>query len=230
MTGLLIQLLLSWLLIRLIEKKDLGVLGLRPDAQRMKYAGLLLLVTALCCTSGYLLRMYFGKERFALNPVLNMSVVDKGLWKNLNSVLFEELIFRGVLLYILIRRLGQGKAIVLSALAFAAWHWFNLGAFGNIPQMLSLLLYTGSMGLLLAYAYARSFSLYLPVAIHFGWNIVQNFVFSEGPFGRGLFVPVLPRPQVDASFFIYCVVAFLPMIAMLVLDYMVVKRYPARKK
>lgn len=44
------------------------------------------------------------------------------------------------------------------------------------------------MGLLLAYGYAKAFSLYIPIGIHLGWNLTQIFIFSRGPTEDELFI------------------------------------------
>jgi membrane protease YdiL (CAAX protease family) len=59
-------------------------------------------------------------------------LIVKGTWWTLFSVLYEELIFRGVVLYILIKRIGEVKAILISCIAFGIYHWFSYGLFWNI--------------------------------------------------------------------------------------------------
>lgn len=83
-------------------------------------------------------------------------------------MVFEELAFRGVLLYILIKRVGANKAILISAGAFGVYHWFSQGSLGHPTEMLITFLITGCMGLVLAYGLANSNSIYIPTAIHFG--------------------------------------------------------------
>jgi hypothetical protein len=61
------------------------------------------------------MRMYFADQQWKLNPALSANLILTGIWWNVKSVLFEELIFRGVLLYILIKRLG----------AFKSYHYFS---------------------------------------------------------------------------------------------------------
>src|SRR5687767_8357090 len=162
MIGIIVQLAVSWLLIWLFKKKDLRVLGLWPTGKRLADFGLFLIVTAVCATSGYLLRMYFAKETWAVNPAFNFNLFLNGLWWNIKSVLFEELIFRGVLLYIMIKRLGAAKAIIISSIAFGIYHWFTFEILGNVPQMIVVFFITGIMGLIYAYGYAKTFSLYVP--------------------------------------------------------------------
>ncbi len=226
MVGILIELAASWLLAWLFDKSNLGVLGFRPTANRLRYTVILFIIAAACAATAFFMRMAIAHEQLMLNPKAGAGLVFNGLWVNLKSVLFEELLCRGVLLYILIKKLGQRWGILISATAFGMLHWFNLGVFGNIPQMLILFAYTFSMGLVLAYAYARSASLYLPFAIHYGWNLTQNFIFPGGPFGNQLFIPEPGQPAVTVSVIESLLIFVLPPLAAVVLNYLAVRRYP----
>ncbi len=183
-----------------------------------------LLVTAFCCASGFFLRMYFAKERWELNPQISFMLVLKGVWWNFKSVMFEELIFRGAVLYILIKSIGATRAIIISAIAFGIYHWFSHEVIGNPSQMAITFLVTGTMGLVYAYAYAKTCSLYTPVAIHFGWNFTKGFLFSEGPIGNGILTEVKPIPVVNVSYFIYVLVVFVPLLSALLINFFLVRR------
>jgi uncharacterized protein len=79
--------------------------------------------------------------------------------------------------------LGLHKACILSLAAFGVYHWFTYGALVNIPQMLYIFILKGVGGLMFAYSFAITKSVYLPIALHLGWNIVSVIVFSLGPLG-----------------------------------------------
>jgi hypothetical protein len=98
-------------------------------------------------------------------------------------VLYEELIFRGALLYILIKKLGVKTACLTSAIGFGVYHWFTSGAMGNPLQMTFVFVMTGIWGAMFAMAFARTKSLYLPIGLHFGWNFISTVIFSQGPLG-----------------------------------------------
>ena len=224
MIGIIVQLALSWLIIWLFEKGNFSFLGLRPTKKRLRDFIIFLLVTALCSSSGFLLRMWLAKEQWELNPLVNARLVFEGIWWNIKSVMFEELIFRGVLFYILIKKLGAIKAIIISAVAFGIYHWFSFEVLGNMQQMTIVFLITGIAGLLYAYAYAKTFSLYIPIAIHFGWNFTRGFVFSEGNIGPGIFIPVKSQPLVTVSWFVYFCIAWLPILSMLLINFFLLRQ------
>lgn len=224
MLGIIVQLAISWLLAWFLEKKNLSVLGFRPTKDRLLGFLLFFLISAAICSAEFVMKMYFGKQSWHLNPDLSFKLIAEGVWWNIKSVLFEELIFRGVLLYILIRKLGISKGIIISAIAFGIYHWFSFGIIGNPMAMIFVFITTGIMGLLLAYGYTKTFSLYIPIGIHFGWNLTNLFVFSEGLIGNGVLVPESPQPFRTGSYFIFFLVTYLPMISLFVIDYLLLKR------
>jgi uncharacterized protein len=224
MLGIIVQLLISWLIIWLFEKGNLGFLGFYPTRKRLFGFALFFIVTALCCSSDFFMRMLFAQQQWELNPKLTASTILTGTWWNIKSVLFEELIFRGVLFYILIKKLGHTKAIIISATAFGIYHWFSQGSFGNPVQMLITFVITGTMGLVYAYGYSKTFSLYIPIAIHLGWNLTSSVVFSQGNIGNQLFTPVQPVPEVQVGYFIFFCIKFVPLLSAIFINYFMLKR------
>ncbi len=223
MLGILVQLAISWLIIWFFYKKHLSVLGFRPTKQRIADFFLFFVITAIFCALGFVLKIYLGKQQWHVNPDLSANLIFSGIWWNLKSVLFEELIFRGVLLYILLKKIGMLKAIIISAAAFGIYHWFSFGIVGNPVQMIIVFFITGTMGLLLAYGYSKTFSLYIPIGIHFGWNFTQIFIFSGGPIGNGILVPDNEIPFRTNSSLIFIIVTFLPMLLALSINFLILR-------
>ena len=224
MLGIIVQLALSWLIIWFVERKDLGVLGFYPTKKRLIDFLVFFLITAACCASDFILRILFAEQRWQLNPGLSFKLIIEGIWWNVKSVMFEELIFRGVLLYILIKRVGAWWGIIISSVAFGIYHWFSHGTFGNPVQMIITFLITGLMGVVYAYGYAKTFSLYIPIAIHLGWNLTRSVIFSETVIGDQLLVQVKPIPQINVSYFIYFLVVFFPMLSSLLINFFLLKK------
>lgn len=168
--------------------------------------------------------MYFGKEQWGLNHSLTINLIFEAIWWNIKSVLFEELIFRGVVFYILIKKFGSIKAILISAIAFGIYHWFSHEVIGNPTQMVITFFITGIMGLLYAYGYVKTFSLYIPCAIHLGWNLTQGFIFSQGPIGNGIFILAMPQPIVNVSYLVYFSILFAPMLSALIINFLILRQ------
>lgn len=226
MLGLIVQLAISWMIIWFYEKNNLRVLGFFPTKRRLLDFMLFFIIAAICCSSGFLLKIYFGGLRWQLNPKLTFGLILEGIRWNIVSVLYEELIFRGVIFYILIQKLGSKKAIIISSIAFGIYHWFSFGAFGNIGQMVIIFFLTGTMGLVYAYGYAKTMSLYIPCAIHLGWNLTQGFVFSDGAIGTGILEQVGTQNVRVNSYFIYYFVFLFPMLSAVLVNFYLIKKKP----
>jgi membrane protease YdiL (CAAX protease family) len=182
-----ILILLSWLLLR-IEGKGLGELGFNsPRARLRQFAGGFCL-TAAAAAVQQLGFAYAAGTEWVLNPGFSGALLLESIRWNANSVLYEELLFRGYLLYQAIRLMGPRRAVLLDAAAFGVYHWFSFGALGNPAAMAFVFVMTGAFGLMFALAFRETKSLALPLGLHLGWNIVTNLVFSAGPLGATLLV------------------------------------------
>jgi len=215
---------ISWLIVWLFDKQNLSVLGLMPTKGRLKLCFYLFIVTALCCSTAFFLKMYFAKEQYTINQKLTTSLIFSELWNNIRGVLTEELLCRGVVLYILIKKSGSKWAIIISSVIFGLLHWLNNGVFGNVIQMSIVFTFTFGMGLLLAYSYAKTFSILIPFSIHLGWNLTQNFIFPDKPGGNNLFILAAPPPIVTVSYFIFFIMLLFPKFSAIGFDYLIVKR------
>jgi len=186
MIGILVELILSWLLLWLFDKSNLLSLGIRPTKERIYNFLLGFFVASFFCIFYYFTTASLADNNYTLNKEFTVTQFFKSSSWTLNSVLFEELIFRGAMLYIAIKKLGIRRACIISAIAFGIYHWFSYGAFGNPIQMLLVFIMTGIWGLMFAFAFAKTKSLYLPIGIHFGWNLINIVIFSNGPLGHQL--------------------------------------------
>lgn len=188
MIGILIQLAVSWLLLWFLEKNDLSALGFKPTKARLLNFLFGFLAGAICFTIYCLTTTYLTNNNWTQNTSYTTKNFLASSWWTINSVLFEELIFRGALLYILIKKIGTNKACLISSIAFGIYHWFSFGALGNPMQMIFVFFSTGLWGFMHAISFAKTKSLYLPVALHLGWNLFNIVVFSQGPLGHQLLI------------------------------------------
>ena len=194
MLGIICILILSWIILKIFNF-DFNVFGFKPSYARIKDLGIGFLVAALSCFiyfTSFILLLDYSVE---LNSDFQFSNFLSGAWWALKSVITEELLFRGALLVIAIKYVGEIKACLLSAIIFGIYHWFSYNVFGNLLPMLNTFIITGMGGLMFAYAYVKTRSLYLPVALHFGWNVVTITIFSEGPLGDQLLITSGGKPM-----------------------------------
>lgn len=108
----------------------------------------------------------------------------------------EELVFRGVVFRIVEERAGSWPALALSAVIFGALHLVNSNA--TLWGAISIAV---EAGILLAAAYALSRSLWLPIGLHFAWNLTQAGLFGTTASGApdevsGLLRTTLSGPTV----------------------------------
>ncbi|MEY3688050.1 MAG: hypothetical protein RIR84_891 [Bacteroidota bacterium] len=223
MLGIIVQLLLSYALLYFFGKRKLEVLGWMPDVKRLSDFFIFLMVSMGTCAMGFVFRIYFARETWILNPAFDIILLLKGVWWNIKSVLFEELIFRGVLFFLLIKWLGKGYALLISSASFGIYHWFSFEILGNIPAMVQVFLTTSIVGCLYAWGYIKSGSLYATIAMHLGWNVTQGFAFSSGSIGNGIWILAKPSPQITVGYGTYFLIFYLPMLGFIVLNFLLLQ-------
>lgn len=184
MIGILVIVAFSWLLLFLIEKENILVLGFLPISKRLKQFLTGFIIAGILCTFVQYLEAYLKSSSWVLNEKITRKIILESFWWDIKSVLTEELIFRGALLYILIQKIGTKKSILISAIAFGAYHWFSYGVLGNIMAMILVFTGTGLMGYAWAWAFSKTKSIMLPFGLHLGWNFIYNTIFSKGPLGE----------------------------------------------
>lgn len=117
-----------------------------------------------------------------------------GLLLGLGSAFGEEVVMRGILLRVLLGKLGTTAALAITSLMFGLLHLGNphsslLGAVGIAIQA----------GLLFGAAYLLTRRLWLAIGIHAAWNFTQTAIFglnvSGVPTEPGLLVAHLQGPE-----------------------------------
>lgn len=188
MAGILVGLIISWILLYVIERKSILSLGLLPILTRLKQLAIGFLITVILCFCVEFLEMLLRSSNLHLNENSSPALIFNMFWWDFKSVLTEELLFRGALLFILIERIGARNGIIISAVAFGIYHWFSFGIFGNIVPMFFVFIGTGLMGYAWALAFSKTKSIFLPLGLHLGWNFTFNTIFSKGPLQNGLLI------------------------------------------
>ncbi len=206
MVIIIVELLISGILLWVYDKSSLLILGFQPTKKRIVDFIFGFSLSAILCAFCLYLIIIVIKSTFTLNPHFTfITFLNSSFWM-LKSVLIEELLFRGALLYIGIKKLGLKNACILSSIVFGVYHWFSYGVWGDFPQMIYIFFLTGIGGLLFAFSFALTNSLYLPVGLHLGWNLISVVIFSGGPLGKQMLV-VNGGHQLDGFwttiFFIY---------------------------
>jgi hypothetical protein len=187
MLGLLVIIVISWGLLYFIEKEHINALGFTPIAIRIfQFIVGFIFIASIVLINIYTETIVQNME-WKANDV-NYSTLWNAFVYHLRSALTEDLIFRGAVLYILIKRIGANKAILLSAIVFGAYHWFS---YGILNERWILLIYvfivTGFTGYVWAYTFYKTNSIMLGLGFHLGYNLVMSCFFESQPYGELLF-------------------------------------------
>ncbi|MCL5103216.1 MAG: CPBP family intramembrane metalloprotease [Armatimonadetes bacterium] len=166
------------------DHQPLSVLGLHYNAATAAYitygAG-----TALgCVTLVFLLGLLAGRirvrrSRITRNRCAHMPAFVEGLTAFFTAAVFEELIFRGYVFYELQRAFGGPAAIVSSSIIFSSAHYIK---HQRTPAIFTLNAFL--FGILAAICRYQTGTLWLPIGLHFGWNVVSGPIYGLPYSGR----------------------------------------------
>jgi CAAX protease family protein len=169
------------LTIRFVDRRPLKTFGIGvfPTSRRdlmwglILAAGMLVVVMLGCKLLGSLSIQWTGSQVRGTRLLATMLIL-------LIAALNEELVFRGFPLQILIDGVGKWPAMVILSVLFGALHISNPNSspLGIINTILA--------GIMLSLAYVRTRSLWLPYAIHVGWNLGLGFVLGFALSGLGI--------------------------------------------
>jgi CAAX protease family protein len=179
-----------WVSVRVLEGKRLREAGLDPRRAPAELAAGFGLGAAIISAIVGLLAMA-GAYRIQGLFALDAGTSRAGLfWLFFLALLLvgfaEEVRNRGILFRLLEQNLGTWGALALSAVAFGFGHWKNPGA-----TVWSSLAIAFEGGVLLAALYAATRSLWLPIGVHWGWNLLEGPVWGAAVSGNS--VGVLAR-------------------------------------
>jgi membrane protease YdiL (CAAX protease family) len=149
-----------------------------PGAGQEVGTGLLVGFALFCLMTG-LVALLGGIEVTGVRPFAKTQFWE---WAAIGiaSGIFEETLFRGVLLRQLERLVGTWWALAATSVLFGGLHMINPDAtwVGAISIMVEA-------GVLLGGAYLYTRRLWLPAGIHAAWNFTQGWVFSVPVSGTG---------------------------------------------
>jgi membrane protease YdiL (CAAX protease family) len=176
-----------WLGVRLLEQRPVRELALAPALTNLSIgvgSGVLLFASVFGAIAAEGSVTYEGYAGFGKLQTAALTFTA--------GIVFEELIFRGVIFRIAEESLGTASALVLSALLFGASHLGNNG----VTVIGALALFAG--GITLSLTYCLSKNLWLPIGAHFGWNFTMGALFGTAVSGheaQGVFRFGLSGPQ-----------------------------------
>ena len=188
MLGLLVIIVVSWVLLHFIEKKNIEALGIIPYGKHIiQFLIGMLFIMLINFLTIYIESIVLTVD-WELNSSINYKLIFESFIYHLRSALTEDLVFRGAILYILISRLGAKWAILISAFFFGIYHVFSYGMTGDrIVPILYVILITGFAGYVWAYTFNKTKSIMMALGFHFGSNLVMSFFYPSQPYGELIF-------------------------------------------
>lgn len=152
--------------LKLVDNKPIAVLGFTSKRffPHLFFSGM---AVAVSMVASFLLLLAFCQIRiqfyeFELNPFFHSVLLFVFV------ALGEEIFCRGYILMNLLQSFSVGLALILSSVLFSFLHLLNpnISVIGIINLFVS--------GILLGVSYLYSNSLWMPISIHFFWNLIQS--------------------------------------------------------
>lgn len=182
-----------WLMTLVLDKRPMGSYGFGGRSASLKETaigflvgtGLMSLVFAVFVAGGWV-----RLSPVALSAVAQ-HIISRDIFFFFVVALYEETVFRGYFFQTIERRWGSGMALISSMVVFGLLHIFNLGGHPSATAIIGGLFIGAEAGLLLAAAYMLMRRLWLPIGIHWAWNLFQGTVYgapvSGLPIGPSVF-------------------------------------------
>ncbi|MFX0051162.1 MAG: lysostaphin resistance A-like protein [Candidatus Hodarchaeota archaeon] len=165
-----------------------------------------ILALGLSCYFIYMLSqllgsLLYGQYSFDISQALPPN--SWGLFVNISPGIFEEILMRGLILTLLLKKYSERKSILISAAIFGSYHILNLLNYGSSVSSETLVWYSGQvvwafiLGLFYGYTFIKAKSLLPCIMVHYLSNtlislwvvlpaatvttqVLQAIIFGEG--------------------------------------------------
>jgi membrane protease YdiL (CAAX protease family) len=172
----------TWVCRRFIDKRDMSGLGFGLYKGWLGDISIGLLLGATLTGIVFLIELSLGwievtgfawTTRSFDSFVIRLSVAAANM---LAVAVMEETICRGYMLQTLEKAIGTPAAVFVSSAFFGVVHLMNPSAKGWADYVLVFTITLA--GIMLAMAYYLRRSLWLPIALHFAWNMCEYYIFG----------------------------------------------------
>lgn len=185
--------------VSLVDQGSLESLGLTYDANSMTMVAYGAAIAFGCITLVVLVGVIGGFIQIKRSPVSEdcvtcLPIFFGGLADFFTSAVFEEIITRGYVFYILYEASGPAAAVLGSSAIFSLAHLLR---HSRTPLMFTLNAFI--FGLITAGCRYYTGALWLPIGLHFGWNVAAGPLFglpySGRAYDRGVVVSEVSGPD-----------------------------------
>jgi membrane protease YdiL (CAAX protease family) len=187
----------SWIVTRL-EGRSLASIGFAERAPARHFAvgvalGALIVGGCAAVFAGF---GWYEAELGLNEPLVSWALA--AIFLSALAALFEETLFRGYALQTVSRSFGSAGAVLVTGVLFGALHLVNPTP--GLPLWLKLVGCgcVAFYGMVAAIARLATNGLWLPMGLHFAWNLLERFVFGFPDSGvaspDGLLHPIVTGP------------------------------------
>lgn len=227
MISILLLFISSWLVLYLLQNTNLKILGIFPSVKRLTQFLFGLFSISIIYALIFAFEIHLKDLTWGIVNPINISLLFEAFAYHIQLVLTEELCFRGALLYVLVIRVGNHNACLISAFGFGIYHIFALNM---LEQPMLVLLYiivvNGFIGYAWAYSFIKSKSIFLPLGLHLGWNLTNMLITKTQPYGELLLSTTIPTNSFEEIEVLLSVIRglFPPLIIILGVGYLFNKK------
>lgn len=192
------------MLLHFIEKKNIKALGIIPNKKRIiQFLIGFVIIICINLISIYI-ESYILNVKWTYKSIIHYGSILNSFVYHIRSALTEDLVFRGAVLFILIRRVGSKKAILISAIVFGVYHIFSYGMLNSkIIPMTYIIIITGFTGYVWAYTFHKTKSIMMGLGFHLGYNFLMTLFYESNPYGQLIFQEISKTSLADWNWLFY---------------------------
>ncbi len=185
--------------IRYVDKRSISALGLAYTGDSLTNVAYGASVAVGCVSFAFLAAILMGyidirRSKLTEDYISHLPLFVGGIIDFLAGSVFEEVIFRGYVFFLFYEAGGAHLAIIGSSVLFTVAHVVK-----HPGAPLLYVLNAFVFGMIAAAARYFTGTLWLPVGLHFGWNVVSGPIFGLPVFGkvyeRGMVVSEVSGPE-----------------------------------
>ncbi len=169
--------------------------NLKNVMQKVPFKMLILMVPALLVSiNNFPFIAYISGNSELIQPVYTVYIY---LLECFSTGFFEEVLFRGFILIILLKKLPKTKksiflSIFISSGIFSLMHMLNIFTGSSLPNTIVQIGYSLLMGLLWASVFIKTKNIFIPITLHAIYNFTGQVMFHLGTVnGRWDFITVV---------------------------------------
>ncbi len=156
--------------------EDIGLTRVRPFSRLVLLALSCYIILALSqITATFVYRFFEGQPidlsfiQQIFDPSIDLPPSSLSLLLSIPSI-FEEMVFRGIVLTVFLRKYSERESIIFSSIGFASIHLFSAVLGGDPLWALGMAVWASIIGLFYGYAFVRTRSLLPPMIVHYLGN------------------------------------------------------------